>query len=85
LNCAGLCKAPVFWAFKPVTEGQPGEPCIYKLKTEFNESAGIMGYAMIFTAITSFLVFLFNFGLCCNEEDNAKRKIDRKRYIWDQE
>jgi len=73
----------VFWAYKPVTEGQPNNPCIYTLKAEFDESAGIMGYAMVFTATMLFLVFLFHFGLYLSDEEAQKRKMSRKRFIFD--
>ena len=83
LSCSGICKSPIFWGYKRVTEGQPANPCIYTLKAEFDESAGIMGYFMVFTAVMILFVFLFHFGLYLSDEEAQKRKVSRKKFIFD--
>ena len=83
LQCAGICRSPLFWAYKDVTEGQPADPCIYTLKAEFDVSAGYMGYVLIFTAITILGIFLFHFGLYLNDEEVHRRSIKKKKFIFD--
>ena len=42
-----------------------------------------MGYAMVFTATMILFVFLFHFGLYLSDEEAQKRKVRKKKFIFD--
>jgi len=51
LDCSGFCETPVFWVFKDVRTGPPPSACIFKLKRQYDETAGYIGICMSATTI----------------------------------
>jgi len=51
LDCSGFCEAPNFWVFKDVRTGPPSSACIFKLKKQYDETAGYIGIAMSLTTL----------------------------------
>lgn len=65
LDCAGACRAPLFWGTKDIRTGPPPRACIYALKDEYDSKVGPIGLTIAAAAIAVYTSFFLHYCMYC--------------------
>lgn len=62
-NCAGICKPPLFYVTKPLSEGWPKEACLKHIQAEISNSSMYVGVIALLVGILMFAAWVMQYCL----------------------
>jgi len=62
-SCSGICQPGLFWFFRNVSAGPPGQNCIDGIKNTFAENTTNIGIALVISFFFTFCAFVVQYGL----------------------
>jgi hypothetical protein len=75
-DCASLCKVPLFYITKDISEGRPRQECIDGFIKGMNANLGTAGLFSILCAIILLIGALGTFPICCGGKEEKKGRLE---------